>query len=38
MNDYENWINQEPLTTVDSGPLHFAWSFAQLSYQVSAYY
>ena len=27
MNDYENQINQEPLTTVDSGPLHFCLEF-----------
>ena len=27
MNDYENWISQEPLTIVDSGPLHFCLEF-----------
>ena len=27
MNDYENWINQEPLTIIDSGPLHFCLEY-----------
>lgn len=30
MNDYENWINKDPVTVVDSGPLHFCLEYREV--------
>ena len=30
MNDYESWINQNPLTIMDSGPLHFCLEYHEV--------
>ena len=30
MNDYESWINQNPLTIMNSGPLHFCLEYREV--------